>query len=186
MRNELTTRNFDFPSFGGRFPSLFDTKAFDALFNSLMGSIKEDNWTVSHLLGNTSGLPCDLKVVNDAQGAPIKTIIEYAIAGYSDNDILVTVDDDKELLNIIVSKTEAEEDKNAKFLQKRILKRSFNASYNLTGIDSKNIIANTKDGVLKVELPHLKIDNGKTVTRRIDINASNKVIAASKNLDQKD
>ncbi len=179
MRNELTTRTFDFPSFDGRFPSLFNTKAYDGLFDALMRSITEDKWNVDLVLGNTSGLPCDLKVINDDQGNPLKTVIEYAIAGYSDNDVLIEVDDDNESLNISVEKVDNEEDKNAKFLQKRISKRSFKASYNLTGIDSKAITATTQDGVLKITLPHVKTEPKKSKTRQIELNTHKRVQIAS-------
>lgn len=156
-QNEIAKRKFDFPSFGSKFPSFFESKLFDSSFDDMIkGFFTESKFPMPALLGESSMLPCDVKIVNDKDGNLEKTIIEYAAAGYEEKDIAVTVDDQDESLHINISKEVNEEDKNVKFLQKRISKRSFSASYSLTDVDTKNIVVKFEKGIVSIELPHKK------------------------------
>lgn len=82
------------------------------------------------------------------------TVIEYALAGFSKNDISVEVDEDLLIIKAKETKETAEKAV-AEFYHKGIAKRSLEAKWALMpSVDKDNIKTSYEDGILKIELPH--------------------------------
>lgn len=81
------------------------------------------------------------------------SIMEFAVPGFSKDDIKVLVDGD--VLTIEASKQEDEEEpKERTHICRRIAKRNFSSSFKLASIaDVERISVDLKDGLLKITVP---------------------------------
>lgn len=78
-----------------------------------------------------------------------KLIFEIALAGFSKEDLEVSIEDG--LLKVIGNSSEQEESELVRFFERKLAKRQFTRSWNLgTQVDINSSEADFKDGILKV------------------------------------
>lgn len=118
-------------------PSLFEGDIFNLFFK--------------HLPSGISGYsPDPYDIWHDEDG---NTFLEYALVGFDEKDIKVSVVGQS--LKVVAEKKETEEGK--EFVHKKISRRSVQKSFSLhESIDKDKIEASYKNGLLKVKLPKLK------------------------------
>lgn len=126
-------------------PTIFGRTAWD----DLIGNFFVD---FDRFFGRDQVVPCDVIQHKDDQGVMVSTEIRYALAGYSKDNVSVTVDGNK--LTVVVDKTEETEDSPDKeYVHKGISHRRIEAAYSLNGYDKDSIQASFENGVLSLNLP---------------------------------
>jgi len=81
-----------------------------------------------------------------------KTVIEYALAGYSADQISVSVRGTK-----LEVKTDVKRDENGPVRAgRRIVDKMFNHSFEAKGLDLENVAVSFVDGILRIEVPSLE------------------------------
>ena len=121
-------------------PGLLGSRVFDDLFDGFFADFPR------HLQQSTSGYPL-ADIYTDENGS---TVMEFALAGFSKNDLTVDVRPDKR--SITVSAKSDSDEPNA---PRRIAKRSFTKTYvNYdNNLDLTNVKASFENGLLQVTVP---------------------------------
>lgn len=118
------------------FPTLFDARAMSKLFEDF----DRDLWE------SRSGYPYNVIQKGDT------TILKYALAGFTKDDIKVNVSGDT--LNIEAVADAEKESEDIKYLHRGIAERSLKVYWELGArADKKNIKSSFEDGMLIIEIP---------------------------------
>lgn len=137
------------------FPTIFGRTAWDDLFGDFFGDF-------DRFFGKDQIVPCDVVQLKDENGNITATEIQYALAGYTKDNVTIETNGDK--LYLTVDKTEKTEDtSNKEYLHKGISHRRIEASYSLSGYDKENIGASFENGILKLTLPVTKKSEAKKI-----------------------
>lgn len=121
---------------------------FDGLSENL-GLLAEDQ---------AHGYPCDIYEEVDGSGNPDRMIIELCVAGISPDLIKVKFDqEDSNKLTVEIEKNEDSSQKNKRYFSKKISRKREKRTFLLSETcDASNILAETKEGMLKVTIPYKK------------------------------
>src|SRR5689334_3888552 len=81
-------------------------------------------------------------------------VVEAKVAGFKEDDIELSIEDDMLVISGNTSVEKEDEDKKKKYYYKEISSQSFTRSVNLpTRVDADNAEAEVVDGVLKIKIP---------------------------------
>ena len=127
-------------------------------FRSLMEDFFNDSFMPSVF---TAGHP----IASDIRETEKEYIVEAEMPGVNKEDIKLELRDD--VLTISVEHNEQVNEERDNYIRKERRFGSFSRSFRVDGVDNKNVSAEYKDGILKVNLP--KSGEIKEKTRRIDI-----------------
>lgn len=131
---------------------------FDALFDSVIGKAfpqMAEDFGVGFFEKNSYP-----KV--DVSSHEDKILIEAEIPGLSKEDVAVELD--KNVLSISGSSQKKEENKEVQYIRKELKRSAFKRSFTLgANLDSSGIVADFKDGVLKVTVPKKEPDEPQKV-----------------------
>jgi HSP20 family molecular chaperone IbpA len=135
-----------------RIPSIFPTTLVDSLTSSFIFD-ELDAFFANPKLRVV--YPVDIYNVVSESEKVISTVIEIAVAGVPKDACTVKIEENKLLVQI--GKSEQEEAKNKKMIQKQISKRTANMSWILNDkVDKKQISVQYVDGILKINLPFVE------------------------------
>jgi len=119
-------------------PSLFDSKGFERFF--------EDTAWID---GTKGTYPCNIYYNESTKN----TVLEYALAGFSKDEIKISVVNDKLTIETVTSIADNSE---IKYYKQGIAKRNMKVTWQLSAtIDKKNINTTFKDGLLTIVLPKI-------------------------------
>lgn len=122
---------------------------FDGMFNDFFG-----DWSTS----------CRIPSV-DVHENDKEFVVEAELAGYTEKDVKVNVQ--KHVLTIS-SQKQSEKKDNGKYLVRERWYREFERSFTLPdGIDENNITADFANGILKIVLPKLPVEQPKRIEVKI-------------------
>jgi molecular chaperone IbpA len=147
------------------FDSLADLTKFDKYFvgaDKLLARLQEDVKSISNTALNGAYPPFNLKKVDDN-----KYVIEVAVAGFGKQDIELTLEDNKLLINGKTTLDTLKEDgTEVSFLHKGISDRAFSRTFTLA---DNVVVQNAKmvNGLLKIWLEHIIPEDKKP--KKIDI-----------------
>lgn len=150
--------------FDGWFPTIFGRSAWNDLVGDFVGDFDK-------FFGRDQIVPCDVIQHQDDQGNIVSTEIQYALAGYTKDNVTIEVNGDRLCLTVDkTDKTETTEDapkssKSRQYLHKGISHRRIEAAYNLNGYEKDKIEASFENGILSVKLPV----NKNSEVKRIEI-----------------
>ncbi len=81
-------------------------------------------------------------------------VVEAKVAGYKEEDIDLSIEDDMLVISGSASTEKEEEDKKKKYYYKEMSSQSFSRSVSLpTRVDADNASAEVENGVLKIRIP---------------------------------
>lgn len=122
-------------------PSIFPHSLFDNMF--------DERSDIFDRVGTT--LPYNVKDYTDSDGNAIKTELEFALAGYTKDDISLKISGDDLLLEISPI---GDEESNVVYRHKGISQKTVKLKFKLSGhADKENIKTKFIDGLLKIEIP---------------------------------
>lgn len=122
---------------GFNLPNLFDAHGMSKLFEEFD----------RNLFDSRSGYPYDIVLLEDRT-----TILKYALAGFTKEDIKVNVTGDS--LNIEATTDAKDDESNIRYLHKGIAERTLKVSWKLGPlVDKHSIKSSFEDGMLRIEIP---------------------------------
>ncbi|MBB4035122.1 HSP20 family protein [Dysgonomonas hofstadii] len=131
MRNQI--RKFD--RSGNFFPSFFNGYLNDSLFNNFIEG--------------------ELPAINVSENDKAFSI-EVSVPGYNKEDIKIEIEKDILRISAQSEVNNEEKDENQKVIRQEFRKSSFTRSFTIPeNIDTENISATQKDGILQVSLPKM-------------------------------
>ena len=133
MNTAITRRNVSFPGLLGR--SVFDD-VFDTFFNDIP----------THVKHSTQGYPV-ADIYSDAEG---NTVMEFALAGFSKENLTIEVKPEERTLTVAANNTE-----DGAVSERRIARRSFSKTYvNYDdNLDLARAQARFENGLLSITVP---------------------------------
>ena len=144
MKNQL--RKFD--RSGGFFPSFFNSYLNDSFFNSFMEG--------------------ELPATNVSENGKAFNI-ELSVPGFNKEDIKIEIEKNVLKISAQTQVNNEEKDENQRILRQEFRKSSFTRSFTIPeNIDTGNIQASQKDGVLQVTLPK-RLETPEDKVKKIEI-----------------
>jgi len=140
----------------GRFDkkmSIFDEfdNIFDRVFGNMAPVAQQNNYPVSNVFVDKDDM------LN----------FEFALAGFTKDEVVAEVEDN--VLTVKAEKSETEEDQN-KYIVRRFSKRSFMKQYNLGDVyDPDTANASFDDGVLKITFDKKVMEQPENKVKRLEI-----------------
>lgn len=135
--------------------------AFDKIFNDFYKEFENTNTLAKELFSsNTSSVPYDVISIQDKNGNEIGTEIQYALSGYSKDDLFITVEEN--VLQIVANKDISKQridDINESLCRKVVyngIKHSnWKSSWQLgSQVDVDNISTKFENSILIVNIPY--------------------------------
>ncbi|MEG1972371.1 MAG: Hsp20/alpha crystallin family protein [Oscillospiraceae bacterium] len=129
---------------------MFSLIPFDRRENSMLSYFdRMEKEMFGDMFGNmdsmVSAIRTDIKEEND------KYVLEAELPGFTKEEIHLDLDDDR--LTISAQHSAETEDKHNGYLRRERKYGSFQRSFDVTGIDTANITAEYKDGILALSMP---------------------------------
>ena len=106
---------------------------------------------------------CRTDIIEDDE----KFITESELPGFKKSDITIDIDGQSLTIRAVHSEKK-ENEQNGRYIRRERTFGSYQRSFDISGIDTENITAEYKDGILKVTLPKKKASV--PPTRRLEIN----------------
>lgn len=147
---------------GNEFPSVFNTRSWDKIFDSFFnsGDFLTDPFAIQReLLGAqfiSSSVPYDVIKTTDDKGNETGLEMQFAVAGYKKEDIKIEYDTQTGILTISAAKSIEDNEDKSKYLYKGIKRSSWSVSYMLSSnVNKDGLRSDLKNGTLKVTIPYV-------------------------------
>jgi len=124
------------------FPSIFSADPWDTFMDCFM----QTPWRPKE-----ASVPYDIVEGKNDKGIVTCVTLKFSLAGYSQEDVKVTLDQDQ--VAVDVNKIEQEEQTNENIVHRGIARRSFHMSYYVPDVDPEKVKASFKNGELVITLP---------------------------------
>ena len=131
---------------GNMFPSLFDQKTFESIFQALDEPAR---WYPAQ-----TAYPYNVEEERDETSRTTKTVLTFALAGVEKDAIKIEVIDNS--LKVRVEKSESVREGNWVTRHKGISSRSLNLSFKLNDVDESKITSKFENGLLEITLPSIE------------------------------
>lgn len=136
------------------------------LGNNNLDRIFDDVWVRAQTSFGKHAIPYN--VINEKKGEEIvKTILEFAVAGYTKDHIDLKIKDDQ----LTVKASQPVYPEHLEFIKKGITSKEFELTLNINTsiVDVENISSKFQDGILVVNLPYVKEYTKLKEGRKIEI-----------------